>query len=42
MIPKTLVTELLEAALDQPQPTERLKAAVNAAARAAGHKDAVK
>lgn len=37
---KTLAEELLEAALDQPQPTERLRLAVQAAAKAVGHEDA--
>lgn len=38
-IPKALARELLEAALDQPMPTERLKAAANACMSHIRHPD---
>ena len=42
MTRKALVLELIEAALDQPNPTDRLKAAVQAAAKTVKHEDALK
>ena len=41
-IPKILVDALIEAALDQPNPSEDLKMVLQAALRAAGHKDALR
>ena len=41
-IPKTLVDALVEAALDQRHPTDALVNALQAALRAAGHKDALR
>ena len=41
-LPKQIQAELLEAALDQPAPTQRLRDALQAALRAAQHEDALR